>query len=224
MNDFLDALKARLNSPLFGYFGLAFLAFNWKGIFFLFAQKGDVVPRIQFFEQNTSVHSMFTWPILFSLCFSLIYPWLLLVVAALTAKPNELKDLIQVKTEHELLMHRKKLEEVRSNLLENTERELIERAKRDQELDALQNDELKNKLRLELEQLRFERDALREEKQTPVARHKELMDIASTYRQRGADAKTLVEEEEFNARARELEEKAHQVLVTSGLASISKSI
>ena len=219
MNDFLDALKNRLNSPLFGYFGLALLAFNWKAIFFLLAQNGDVLPRISFFEEHTTALSLVLWPALFSLCFSLLYPWLQLLVASLTAKPNEMKELIQVGSEHKLLLKRKQLEEARSSLLATAEQELIDRAKRDQELDALQSEELREKLRSELEQLRSERDSLREEKQSPLARHKDLMDIASLYRQRGAEAKSMSEEEEFKRRARELEEQAHQLLLKSGIVS-----
>jgi hypothetical protein len=219
MNDFVDALKSRFNSPVFGYFGIALFAFNWKAIFFLLAQTGDVLPRITFFEQNTSAFSLTVWPGLFALGFSLLYPWLLLLVASLTSKPNVMKELIQVNSEHRLLIRRKQLEEARSSLLATTERELIERAKRDQELEGLQNEELRDRLRTELEQLRSERDSKREEKPSPMARHKELMDVAHAYRQRGAEAKTMSEEELFKQRARELEDQAHQLLMKSGIIS-----
>jgi len=87
--------------------------------------------------------------------------------------------MVQASSEHNVLSRRKQLEEARSNLLANTEQEFIERAKRDQELDLLQNEELKQKLKLELEQLRAERDSLREQSFAAAshAKHQELMDL-----------------------------------------------
>lgn len=219
MNDLIEALKNRLSSPVFGYFGLALLAFNWQGFFFLFVQDGDALTRIHFFEEHTNFQSLVILPLSFSLGFSVLYPWLFLVVTWMTAKPIELKDMVQASSEHKLLLQRKRLEEARSNLLVNAERELIERAKRDQELDKLESEELRGRLKSELELLRTERDAFRENSQSPAPKiqHKELMDIASDYRKRAEETKSYSDEAQFTDRARELEDQAHQILVKSGI-------
>lgn len=225
MNDIIDAVKARFSSPVFGYFGLSLLAFNWKGFFYIFFQEGDALSRIQYFEQQTSLQSLAAWPLLFSLAFSVCYPWVLYVVAWLTAKPTELKDMIQARSEHNLLLKRKQLEDARSSILANAELELIERAKRDQELDSLQSDAVREKLKSELEQLRAERDSAREGGQSvaPQARHKELMEIASTYRKRSEDSTNFDDQQDFLQRARELEEEAHNTLVKSGILGAQRS-
>lgn len=220
MNDFIDALKTRINSPVLGYFGFAVLAFNWQAFFFLFVQDNDVPQRIQFFEQNTTASSLIGWPLTFSLSFSVLYPWITLFVTWLSAKPMELKEVIQANSEHKILVRRKQLEEARSKLLANAEVELIERAKRDQELDMVQNEELRQKLRAELDQLRAERDSSKEATKSPnlspQARHKELMDIADTYRQRSESPKVSVDDRErFRRRARDLEEQAYKSLFQS---------
>jgi hypothetical protein len=225
MNDLLEALKNRLNSPLFGYFGLALLAFNWRAFFFLFVQDGDVIGRIQFFEQNTTLNSLLIFPLSFSFLFAVIYPWLLFLVAWVTAKPVEMKDMVQASSEDRVLLRRKQLEEARSSILASTEMELIERAKRDQELDKLQSEEIRNKLKMELEQLRSERDSLRENGKsiTLHARHKELMDIAGTYRKRAEESNSYDDKESFLQRARELEEQAHKLLLNSELMDDSNA-
>lgn len=222
MNDFIEALKARLNSPVLGYFGLALLAFNWQAFFFLIAQEGDVLARIQFFEQHTSTTSLIGWPLAFSLLFSVSYPWVLLLVTWFSAKPTELKDMVQASSEHKVLVRRKQLEDARSSLLANAEHELIERAKRDQELDKLESEELRQRLRSELEQLRAERDSARDGNRSPTmspqSRHKELMELAATYRAKGEDPKISISERHtFTDRARQLEEKAYETLIQSEL-------
>jgi len=221
MNDLIEALKTRLSSPLFGYFGLALLAFNWKAFFFLFVQDGDVLGRIQFFEEHTTVYSLGIWPLSFSFAFALFYPWAIFLVAWMTSRPIEMKDMVQASSEHTVLLRRKQLEDARSNLLASAELELIERAKRDQELDKLQNEELRGKLKAELEQLRTERDSLRTNSNSPSthARHKELMEIAGTYRKRADESSSQSDVQRFLARARELEAQAHQLLTNSEIMS-----
>lgn len=223
MNDLVEALKNRLNNPLFGYFGLALLAFNWKAFFFLIVQDGDVTGRIQFFQQNTTPNSLLIFPLSFSLLFAVTYPWLLFLVARVTAKPVEMKEMVQAGSEHKVLLRRKQLEEARSSILASAEMELIERAKRDQELNKLQSDEVRNKLKAELEQLRVERDSLREDGRSIHARHKELMDIAGTYRKRAEESQTYDDKDKFFERARELEEQAHRLLMTSELTDERKA-
>lgn len=226
MNDLIEALKNRINSPVFGYFVLALLAFNWKAFFYMAVQKGDALIRIQFFEQNTTTFSILIWPLAFAIGFAVCYPWLTFVVIWLTARPTELKDLVQANSEHRLLVRKKQLEDARSSLLANAELELIERAKRDQELDNLQNENLRKKLKSELELLRTERDSLRETQQSapPLVRHKELMDLANSYRSRAENPSgSISDRERFYTQARQLEDQAFQMLKMSGVLQDSNA-
>ena len=149
MNDIIEALKTRVSSPIFGYYGLALIALNWQGFFYLFVHSGDALIRIQYFEQHSTVLSLTLWPFLLSLLIATIHPWFLYALSWLTAKPIELKDMIQDNSEHKVLIKRKQLEEARSSLLASAEREIIERANRDQELDKLQNQELRENVKKE---------------------------------------------------------------------------
>lgn len=221
MNELIEAIKTRLSSPILGYFGLTLFAFNWKAFFYLIAQDDEVLGRIQFFEENTTWSSLFLWPLLFAIVFATLYPWLSYVLASLTAKPFELRDMLQARSEHKLIMAKKQLEEARSGLLANAELELIERAKRDEEVDELRSEELKNKIKTELDELRAQRDSLTDEGKVSLTRkrHKELMDIAGTYRSRANESLNSVDRDNFNERARDLENEAHRVIVASISAS-----
>jgi len=213
MQDIIEAIKARLNSPLLGYFLLSILAWNWSAFFYLLVQDNEVLGRIQYFQSHTSIYSLVTWPLTTSFLLALIYPWVIFVIAFLTSKPNELKETIQANFEHKLLIERKKLEEARARLLASAESELIERAKRDQELDELQSDELKSKLRVELEQLRAERDSFKNKNRNLIEEHKQLMDISEMYRNRAKQTNDFIDSNKLIKQAQEIEEKAAKLLM-----------
>lgn len=221
MEEIISAIKARLNSPLFGYFALAVVAFNWEAFFFLLVQSDDVTGRIEFFKQHTTIFSLILWPVVFAFAVACAYPWVIYVLTWLTAKPVELRDVVQANAEHRVLIKRAELEDARSKLLATKESELIERAKRDQDLDSIQNEDLREKIRAELEQLRAERDSLQEggQNQSAYARHKELMEIAGTYRARAQHSGSSQEKQRFVDRARQLEEQAYSLISNTTISS-----
>ncbi len=211
MDDLIEALKARISSPVLGWFSLAVLALNWKAFFFLVVQDGDVLGRIQYFEANTRVDSLTLWPLLLAVVFAALYPWIILLLGWLTTKPVELKEMLQARSEHKLIMEKKQLEEARSRLLADREFELIERATRDQKVEELDNEGLKNKLKAELDQLRAQSDSSKN-----FERHKELMEIATSYRTKADKPGERVEDRElFLERARELEDEAYNLIKPS---------
>ena len=216
MEEIIKALRVRLSNPVFGYFALALVACNWDGLFYLFFQSGDASARIEYFEAHSNPTTLLIKPVGFALVFSLIYPWLVFVISRLTAKPVELKDILQATSEHKLLLKKKELEDARSGILASAERELIERAKRDQELETLTDEDLRNRLKSEIDQLRTERDALRKSESPSDSfhpRYKELMEVAGQYRTRSGDPSISISEREaFLRRARELEELGYQML------------
>lgn len=222
MNDLIEALKNRVSSPIFGYFGLAVLVINWRGFFFLFAQESDALGRIKFFDSNTSFISLAIEPALISLALAIIYPWLNYIVAWITAKPAELKDLVQATSEQKMLKKRRSIANEYSNILADSEKEIIARAKRDQELDSLQDQESRVRAKSDLDILRKKYDALIDGAagQSVVARHKELMDLADGYRERSDSAIQPADKARFLQSANDLEQRANLLLMKSGIMNI----
>lgn len=213
MDDLLEALKARISSPVLGWFSLALIAINWKAFFYLAFQDGDAIDRIKYFEANTSFDSLTIWPLLFSIVFAVLYPWLIFFLGWLTTKPIELKEKLAAESEHKLILEKKRLESARAALIADLELELIERAKRDQKVEELDNEELKNKLKVELDQLRAQGDSSKN-----FERHKELMEIATSYRTKADKPGERTEDRVlFLERARELEDEAYNLIKPAGI-------
>ncbi len=214
MNEILDALKTRLRSPVLGYFSIVFVAFNWKPIFYLLVQSGDVAARIEYFESNTSLWSLLFWPAAWALAIATTYPWLSLVLAHLTSAPVRMLNVHRARSEHRLLLLEKELEGERSKLLAEAEDELIDRAQRDQRLSEIESDEVRERLRAELDEMRAERDSLRRSSEPSASeRHRELMDAAAEYRERARRTTSTGDRDRLLERAKLLEDDAARILV-----------
>lgn len=96
------------------------------------------------------------------------YPWFQYLFLWLGVKPTSLKNNLQARSEHSLIIEKQKLEEARSELLKNAETELIERAKRDSSLSEIENENVRETLKSEIEQLRKERDEIRLSEDPPA--------------------------------------------------------
>lgn len=164
MKDIIDEINSRINSPLFGYFTLSLIAINWDPIFYLVVDSGSASERIKYFHHGTNEFSLFVYPFLIASAYSIGYPWLQYLFALIVTKPTELNSSIKAESEHRLLIKKQELEEVRSEILRNAEKELIERAKRDVELSEIDDKNVREKLQAELDQLRKERDEMGSEK------------------------------------------------------------
>lgn len=214
MKEIFEAVESRIKSPVFGYFTLAFLVVNWKVIFYLLVEKKGVAERVANFENNTDIYSLLIFPIILAAAVSVFYPWVNYCFLFLCKKPTDLKNRLQAEAEHKLLIKRKELEEARSALLSTAEAELIERAKRDEELNEIDDLEVKEKLKLELERLRKERDGFEVKSHSVTAfdESKKLLDIAGTLRDRAEKTRDPNDSEELKAKASKLEMEANNLI------------
>jgi hypothetical protein len=161
MKEILEAFRTRISSPLFGYLIIAFFAINWKAIFYLLAGEVPTLERIEYFESNTTINTLLTFPLIFAVLGTSIYPWINYLFLYICKKPTELRNRIQVQSEHSLLLEKQNLEQVRTSSLADREKELIERAIRDKELENIEESDEKKKIKSEIERLRRERDEIR---------------------------------------------------------------
>lgn len=213
MDDILAALKTRITSPLLGSFALAALATNWQAFFYLIVESGKVDERIAYFQQHTTAVSLLWGPLGFALTFSVVYPWVHYLLMLATSKPLELREVHQLQAEHKVLTKKKELEDARSKILASAERELIDRAKRDQELELIENEQLKQKLKEQLEELREIRNAaVHSPSVSTYDQHQQLMTMAAGYRAQATNARNPHDANTFLERARELETKAHSLV------------
>ncbi|MCC5845093.1 MAG: hypothetical protein JJU05_12665 [Verrucomicrobia bacterium] len=192
MKEIFDAIGTRLKSPLFGYTFFAFLAINWKAIFYVFASDDEIIDRFVYFDTQTSLQSLIVYPVLFSVCTALIYPWINYFFLWVGRVPADLKNILQATTEHKLLLKKQEMQELRTQALATKEQELIDRAKRDQEIEDIDDEEARSDLQKQLKNLRMENDQLSSkinldsEDSKKESRLKALID---TYKTMAEDAK-----------------------------------
>ena len=210
MKEIFEAFVARIKSPVFGYFILSWVAFNWRPLFYLFFSDATVDDRFGHFDKLTNSFSLVIFPIVVASLIAVIYPWINYAFLYLCKKPIDLRNYLQAESEHKLLMKKKHLEEARSVFLATKEKDLIDRAKRDEEVQAITDEETKEKLQKEIETLRKEIDNNEKNRNNLLHNSKTKIDITHTYKQM-ADLLTkqgkLNEAEDYLKQALEIEQR-----------------
>lgn len=162
MNEILDAVSSRLKSPYFGYSLLAFAALNWRGIFLLTATAGTPETRLAAFDAETSVATLIMLPLIVGAIVAASTPWIRFAFSFISRRPFELIDNVHLESEHKKTIRKTELERSRTAFFADKENELIERAKRDEQVQGIEDDQLKERLMSQLESLREDRDRLSE--------------------------------------------------------------
>lgn len=160
MNDVIDAFGARIRSPYFGYAVLTFFALNWRGIFLLFSLDAEPQLRLAAFDEETNFWTLVVLPLLLGAIVAASSQWIRYVFQLVSRKPLDLLETMSLEAENKKLIKQNELEQQRSQYFANREEELISRAKRDEEVSLIVDQETKEKLSTQLEKLRKDRDTL----------------------------------------------------------------
>ncbi len=163
MNDIVDAITTRFKAPYFGYALLAFFALNWRGIFLLMVSDATPLERLSAFDNVTDIYSLVIWPLITGAAVAATAHWVRYIFGMISKKPLELIDNLDLEAQHKRAIRQAELEQSRTKLFSIKETELIDRAKRDEEVERISDKSEREKLKNELERLRRERDELYEE-------------------------------------------------------------
>lgn len=128
----------------------------------MFFDDGTALTRIGYFKNETNWISLFIFPTTTACAYTIFYPWLIYILTLSASKPNQLKNNLQIESEHNTLIKKQERENTRSQFFKEMEEELINRAKRDEDLGDIENEAAKEKLTKEIEKLRADRDELRD--------------------------------------------------------------
>lgn len=156
MKDLFDAINTRVKEPYWGFFLLSFLAFNWRGLFLLFLASGTAQDRIALFDLQTNLWSLLVCPISMSLLIILITAWLKVCFGKITRIPYEILNTQELNREHKYISEKTKLEDSRAQAIANKEIKLIEKARRDEDIESINNQNVKENLKREIEEVRAE--------------------------------------------------------------------
>jgi len=154
MGDVLDAVSARIKAPYFGYAVLAFVAFNWRAIFLLVMTEATPVERLAIFDAHTSNWTLFFAPLLAGVVVASIAAWIRLAFEHISKNPLEKITRLQLDAEHKQDIEKNRLAQIFSTKQDL----LIDDAKKDQEIQRIEDEVIKLRLQQEIENLREERD------------------------------------------------------------------
>jgi len=157
MNEVLDAIKTRIKSPYFGYATLAFFALNWRAIFLLVATEAEPIARLAAFDSVTSYWSLVILPLFAGAVVAASTHWLRYLFLLIAEKPLDLIENSNLKAEHRRSLRHAELEESRVNLTATKEKELIERAKRDEKIAEITDESKKKELENQIGEIRKKR-------------------------------------------------------------------
>lgn len=161
IKDVLEATSARLKNPIIGSSILFSLLINWKSVFFVIFSADSVNDRFAYFENSTTILSLFVFPIILGIIYSAVSPWISLAGTYLASNPETRSRLMQVQADQKVIERRSELEERVAEIQRNREAELLDRAKRDDILPSeISDPELLRRTQDELSKLRsrFEKE------------------------------------------------------------------
>ncbi len=135
--------------------------------------SGSPQDRLLAFDSVTSQYTLLILPLGAGVMVALATPWIHFFFGFIARRPSFLIDNLYLEAEHKKTIRQTELEQSRSNLFAVKEKELIERAKRDDEVANIEDDATKAKLTDQLEKLRQERDKISEQlrEQTQIGAH-----------------------------------------------------
>ncbi|MBB3777502.1 hypothetical protein FHY16_000223 [Xanthomonas campestris] len=160
MKEIFDAVSTRIKAPYFGYALLAFISLNWRGLFLLSVTNGNPQERLKAFDSQTDAWSLIVLPLFIGALVTLVSPWIRLGFGYLAKRPFEYMDNLNLDSEHKKNIRKTQLEQSRADFFAGKESELIKRAKRDEEILEIEDAQLKEKLKQEIDALRREREKM----------------------------------------------------------------
>lgn len=161
MKDLVDAVSSRVKSPYFGYAVFASIALNWPEYFLLTFAEEHARQRLLEFDNATNSWYLLVLPLLIGFAIAFASPWIRLFYDWVSKKPLEMHDFMRLEAQNKITIKEAELEQARNELFAVKESELIERAKRDEEISNITDEETKEKLSQDIEQLRRERESLK---------------------------------------------------------------
>ncbi|WP_337843178.1 hypothetical protein [Rheinheimera sp.] len=156
MNELFTQVTQRVKTPISGYFFVSFVAINWDPLFYLFMYDVPVPLRIEYMHAHTNFHSAFSYPLLISIIYSTLYPWLFLLIQWATNYSSELNEKILINSELNNLESRRRLEELRADILRQKENAILEMASVDKAVNEINDEDSKNQVKDQLADVRNE--------------------------------------------------------------------
>lgn len=193
VRDFIETLNERVRSPILGSILISFLVINWRPLFYLLLSDQEIETRFAFFDQSTSISTLYVFPVVVGIIIGLVAPWLSYFGSWVASQPVHRQRIMADRFASIRLHEKAKLAQAREYQQSVLEQSTIDRTKRDIEIDNIEDPETREKLRDEISLQRLEKN---------LAEAEETRDQAIGYmQQREAEITSQLSQTEAELRA-----------------------
>lgn len=91
-NQVNEAFHERMKNPFMGSFILAFVAFNWKALFYILFSQKDVESKLTLVDCYTNCNSLIVYPLALALIYVIILPYIGAAFEWVTVRANILRE------------------------------------------------------------------------------------------------------------------------------------
>lgn len=152
LKEILAAFEARVKSKVMGSVILAFIATNWKAIFYVIFEKTNSVTKFQYFDANTTIWTLLFIPLGVGVFLAATLPWVNFLGMKLTSFPDRKQRELKNNSQHldviDKLEYETKLQEIKAR----KQRAIVESAKADEDAKAIVDPEVREQVRQEFEE------------------------------------------------------------------------
>lgn len=159
IKEIFEAFSQRIKSPIFGYVIIAFLAANWKPVFFLLFSGEPTPVKFTYLDENTSWATLFWLPLIIGVLAALAAPWISLAGAIWAESPTNKKRIRAVKAANEVSKLRNELRDEQNKEVGS----LIESARQDAEVQKIEDEKSRMQLQEQIDEIRQQANSINEE-------------------------------------------------------------
>jgi len=152
IKEILAAFEARVKSKILGSVVIAFIATNWKVIFYVIFEKVGAEAKFEYFDDNTDLWSLIAIPLFAGFLLSVLLPWVNYLGLKLTSLPDQKQRQFKNNSQHldvlDKLEYQTKLQEIKSR----QQKVIVDAAKATEDANEIKDPELRKNVQKDLEE------------------------------------------------------------------------
>jgi hypothetical protein len=151
INQLKEAITERVKSPFLGSILLAFIAFNWKAIFYVIFADKTVVEKFAYWDLYTSTNTKLLYPIIAGSVFALVIPYISSLFAFLIEWPISKSRIRDENTAHKIAIQKIRNQQK----LENEREEVVaSKVRQEEELEKIKDKDIRAAVKENLNEIK----------------------------------------------------------------------
>ena len=144
--ELIETFGSRLKSRIVGSIIVSFLVINWKVLFYILFEPVSSLEKFAYFDANTTRQSLYLFPIVVGTVVGALMPWVSLLGVKISSMPDRMYKEERNIAHLRNVRHKQDFQEELERSKAIKEKALIEAAKRDEEVKAIADPEIRVRL------------------------------------------------------------------------------